>query len=95
MKANTKDWIQYGSAITMIVSGVVLTFVCFFLNGYAIADSVLWYMAQALVYAGSVFGVGIYLRTKYGEVKNDLYHKVEEYLNNAVKTHEQGKEESK
>lgn len=72
MKSNTKEWIQYGSACLMLISGISLTFVCFFLNQYHVDDSVLWYMAQALVYAGSVFGVSVYIRTKFGEVKNDI-----------------------
>lgn len=72
MKANTKDWIQYGSAIAMLLSGIVLTFLSFFLNAYDINDSVLWYVAQCLVYAGSIFGVSIYVRTKMGEVINKI-----------------------
>ncbi|WP_062432182.1 hypothetical protein [Prevotella sp. DNF00663] len=70
MKNNTKEWIQYGSAILMLTSGVLLAFLCFFLNHYHINDSVLGYVAQTLVYAGSVFGFSIYIRTKWGEVKN-------------------------
>ncbi|MDD6553012.1 MAG: hypothetical protein PUF37_05420 [Prevotellaceae bacterium] len=70
MQRNTKEWIQYGSAIGMLISGVLLTFLCFFLNHYEVKDSVLWYVAQTLVYAGSVFGVSVYINTKLGEVKN-------------------------
>lgn len=70
MQKNTKEWIQYGSAITMLGSGVALVFLCFFLNHYDIKDSVLWYVAQTLVYAGSVFGIAVYINTKWGEVKN-------------------------
>lgn len=73
MKSNTKDWIQYGTAVAMIVSGIFLTFACFFLNHFIIDDSVLWFVAQALMYAGSIFGVSIYIRTKFGEVKNDIH----------------------
>ena len=76
MKANTKEWFQYLTAGGMIISGVVLTFLCFFLNH----DSVLWYMAQALVYAGSIFGVSMYIKTKWGEVKNDVKHMIDEEL---------------
>lgn len=72
MKRNTKEWIQYGSAIGMLVSGVALTFLCFFLNNYEVKDSVLWYVAQTLVYAGSIFGVSIYIHSKWGEVKDYL-----------------------
>lgn len=72
MQKNTKDWIQYGSAIAMLASGILLSFICFFLNHYQIEDSVLWYMAQALVYAGSIFGVSIYMHTKFGDLKNEV-----------------------
>lgn len=49
----------------MILSGVVLTFISFFVNG-DVTEGVLWYMAQALTYAGGIFGVSIYFRTKLG-----------------------------
>lgn len=51
------------SALALLLSGVVLTYLSFFLGGrYEVADSVLYYVAQCLVYAGSVFGVGAYVR---------------------------------
>lgn len=76
MKKNTKDWIQYGSAIGMLATGVLLTFLCFFLNQYNINDSVLLYVAQCLVYAGSIFGVSIYIRSKITDVKNDIESRI-------------------
>lgn len=76
MERNTKDWIQYGSAVGMLITGVALTFLCFFLNQYDINDSVLLYVAQCLVYAGSIFGVSIYIRSKIGEVKNDIESRI-------------------
>lgn len=72
MKTNTKEWIQYGTAIMMLVSGVVLAFLCFFLNNYNINDSVLWYTSQSLVYAGSIFGVSIYVKNKFAEIRKDI-----------------------
>ena len=70
MQSNTKEWIQYGSAMAMLASGVAMAFASFFLNGGDLKDSVLWYVSQTLVYAGSIFGVGIYVQSKWGEVKN-------------------------
>ena len=67
MQANTKDWIQYSTAIAMVASGIVLAFLSFFLNNYDIADGVLWYISQALIYAGGIFGVSIYFKTRLGE----------------------------
>lgn len=69
MQKNTKDWIQYGSAVAMLSSGVALTFLSFFLNGYDVADGVLWYVGQTLVYAGSIFGVTVYVNTKFDNLK--------------------------
>ena len=81
MTTNSKEWIQYLTASLMIVSGVVLTFISFFVNG-DVTDGVLWYMAQALTYAGGIFGVSIYFKTKLGssvsEIKDIIDRKFKE-----------------
>jgi hypothetical protein len=46
MKQNTKDWIQHSSALMMLVSGIVLAMLSFFLNNYDIKENVLWYIAR-------------------------------------------------
>lgn len=69
MKKNTKEWIQYGTATTSLLSGIALTFLSFFFNNYNISDGVLWYVSQTLIYAGSIFGVTAYINTKFGEIK--------------------------
>ena len=81
MKPNTKEWIQYGSAIAMIASGIVLAFLSFFFNNYDIAESVLWYISQALIYAGGVFGVSIYFKTRLGEFEHRVRNELSEYIN--------------
>lgn len=48
----------------MISSGIILAFLSFFHNDGDISEGVLWYMAQALTYAGGIFGVSIYFKTK-------------------------------
>ena len=70
MQQNTKEWFQYGTALAMVGSGIVLAFLSFFLNNYDIADGVLWYIAQALTYAGAIFGVSVYFKTKLGEFES-------------------------
>ena len=81
MTTNSKEWIQYLTASLMILSGVVLTFISFFVNG-DVTEGVLWYMAQALTYAGGIFGVSIYFRTKLGssitEIKDIIDKKINE-----------------
>jgi len=44
MKQNTKDWIQYSTAILMVVSAVIIAFVAFLLTS-TIASGVLIYIA--------------------------------------------------
>ena len=80
MTPNSKELIQYGTATLMVVSGVILSFISFFVNG-DVTEGVLWYMAQALTFAGGVFGVSIYFKTKLGESE----HRIREYLNEQLK----------
>lgn len=79
MKQNTKDWIQYSTAIAMIVSAIVIAFVAFILTTN-IASGVLIYVAQALCYAGGIFGVSIYFRSKLGEFESKVEDKVKEII---------------
>lgn len=80
MKPNTKEWIQYGTAVAMIASGIILAFLSFFLNNYDIADGVLWYISQALIYAGGVFGVSIYFKTRLGEFENRTKQELADFI---------------
>ena len=78
----TKDWIQYSSAMAMIVSGIVLSFLSFFQSG-DISDGVLWYISQALIYAGGIFGVSIYFKTRLGEFESRTKKDLAEFIRNA------------
>ena len=80
MTTNSKEWIQYMTATLMVVSGVVLSFISFFTKG-DVTDGVLWYMAQGLTFAGAIFGVSVYFKTKLGESEN----RIREYINDKFK----------
>ncbi len=69
MTPANKDRVQYGTAVIMLISGMVLTFLSFFRNG-DVVEGVLWYAGQTMVYAGSIFGITMYVRTKSGEIKS-------------------------
>lgn len=86
MQANTKEWIQYGTAIAMITSGIVLAFLSFFLKG-DITDGILWYVSQALIYAGGIFGVSIYFKTRLGEFEHRTRMVLEDYMNDRRDPH--------
>lgn len=77
MQRNTKEWIQYCSAIVVLTSGIVLAYVSYFTSQMRdVTDNVLWYFAQTLMYAGSVFGVAIAIDAKFENIKNKfLNHK--------------------
>ena len=79
MKQNTKDWIQYSTAVAMIVSAIVIAFLAFFFTA-DIASGVLIYIAQALCYAGGIFGVSIYFRTKLGECESKSKEQIKELM---------------
>lgn len=80
MEQGTKEMVQYASAIAMLLSGIVLAFLCFFLNDYNITDSVMWYVSEALIYAGGIFGVSIYFRSRLGEMESRTNRKIEEEI---------------
>lgn len=71
----------------MILSGVVLTFISFFVNG-DVTEGVLWYMAQALTYAGGIFGVSIYFRTKLGSSITEIKDIIDKKFNEIRKEEE-------
>ena len=80
MNANTKEWIQYSTAVAMVASGIILAFLSFFLNDHDIADGVLWYISQALIYAGGIFGVSIYFKTRLGEFEHRAKEEIAELV---------------
>lgn len=83
MKQSTKDWIQYSTAILMVLSAVVIAFLAFVLTS-TIESGVLIYIAQALCYAGGIFGVSIYFKNKMGEFESNAKEKIQEIVNEMV-----------
>lgn len=75
MQRNTKEWIQYGSAIVVLTSGIVLAYVSYFTSQMRdVTDNVLWNFAQTLMYAGSIFGVAIAIDAKFENIKNKFFN---------------------
>ena len=75
-----KDKIQYIVAVVLVVSGVVMAFLSFFLNQYDIATGTLIYIAQCFITAGGIFGISIYFKSKLGEFKSDTMRLVEDIV---------------
>ena len=74
MTQSTKDWIQYSTAIAMVASAIVIAFLAFIITS-TIESGVLIYIAQALCYAGGIFGVSIYFKNKMGEFESNAKKK--------------------
>ena len=61
-KTTMQDNLSKLSAIGMLMAGVGLTVAGFIVPPLGeISDSVLWFTAQTLIYAGSIFGVKVYI----------------------------------
>lgn len=76
MKKETQNNIMVCSAVGMLMVGVSLNIAGFIVPPTGeISDSVLWVLAQSLIYAGSVFGVKSYIDGKVDDVKRKLESK--------------------
>ena len=78
-----KDQTQYVMAIALIVSGIVIAFISFFMI-HNIGSGVLIYIAQAFVAGGSVFGVSIYFNRQLGEFKSDATKNIIDEITNQI-----------
>lgn len=78
----------------MIASGIILAFMSFFRNDGNISEGVLWYVAQALTYAGGIFGVSIYFKTKLGDFESRTKQEIVDAIRSAERKRGQEKAES-
>lgn len=67
-----KTKIAYVTAIIAFVCGWGLTIAGFIIGAGVISDSVLWVLGQSLVYAASVFGVGMYVTGAVRNMKQEV-----------------------
>ena len=63
MKQNTKDWLQYSSAITMLGSAIALA-VWSFARISEVHNTILAYVGEAIAFAAAVFGLALYARNE-------------------------------
>ena len=73
MTHGIKENVTYGSALFMLVFGVVLTTAGFVTAPVGeIHDSVLYVLGQCLIFSGSVMGVGAYATGKMRHIENSV-----------------------
>lgn len=72
----------------MVASAIVLAFLSFIVTN-EVASGVLIYISEALVYAASIFGIGLYFRSQLGEFKNrakdEIDKEVDKWLDEKLK----------
>lgn len=69
MKRETKEDVQIWTAVGMLIAGVTMSFIGFFVEPSGIIhDSVLWFFAQCLLYGGAVFGIPLYVKSKVSSI---------------------------
>lgn len=71
MKQNTKDWIQYLSAVALIASAIVMAFTSFFaIND--ITGGVNAYIGIAISGGLAIFGVAAYMVSQVAQFKTEI-----------------------
>ncbi len=77
MKQNTKDWIQYTSAVVLIVSAVAMAFISFFMT-LEIGAGPLTYIGEALSAALALFGISVYMVSRFGQLRTEIRTELEQ-----------------
>lgn len=73
MNTHRKTDLSLWTAVGLLASGVALSVAGFCVPPVGhISDSVLWYFSQTLIYAGSVFGVGAYMKRRFEDMRREL-----------------------
>lgn len=73
MKKQHKESIQVWTAIIMLVVGTLLVIAGFIVPPTGeVHDSVLWFFGECLIYAGSIFGISIYVSGKINNIRREL-----------------------
>lgn len=83
MKQNTKDWMQYGSALFLILSAVTLAFISFIVT-LTIGTGVLGWGALSLSAALAIFGVGMYFQNQFITLETKLKKNIQERLDQEI-----------
>lgn len=75
---NVKEKVAIISAISAFILGWGMSICGFWIPPIGeVADSILWILGQALIYAASVFGVTSYFSAEAVAMKNDIHKHIE------------------
>ena len=74
---DVKDKIAYTLSCVLVGSGILMAFLCLFIKD-DITDGVLFYVGESFVTGGGLLGVGIYTKTKFGEISNYIHRRLDD-----------------
>ena len=73
MKKQNKESLQVWTAVVMLAVGTLLVIAGFIVPPTGeVHDSVLWFVGECLIYAGSIFGISIYVSGKIHNIRREL-----------------------
>ena len=73
MKKQNKESLQVWTAVVMLAVGTLLVIAGFIVPPTGeVHDSVLWFFGECLIYAGSIFGISIYVSGKIHNIRREL-----------------------
>lgn len=73
---DVKDKIAYTLSCVLVGSGILMAFLCLIIKD-DITDGVLFYVGESFVTGGGLLGVGIYTKTKFGEISNYIHRRLD------------------
>lgn len=77
---DVKDKIAYTMSILLMLSGMIMAFMCFFMTEeHDITNGVLFYVSEAFVTGGALLGIGIWVKGKMGEINSYIHEKLKNY----------------
>lgn len=75
-----KEKIAIITAVVAFIAGWAMSIAGFWIPPVGeVADSILWILGQALIYAASVFGITGYFTSETRRLKQDVDRQIEEY----------------
>ena len=87
MTKERRSTIAVITACVMLTFGIILTSIGFFVAPLGeVSDSVLWILGQALIYAGSIFGLATYTKGVIREQVSDMEERIKRGKSDEVET---------
>lgn len=84
---NAKEKVQYGSAVAMIASAIILVFVSFIMT-LTVGGGVLTYVGEAFGGGLAIFGVASYFKADAEQFKTEVRREIEQERTRVSSSHQ-------